>query len=289
MGSEAMKRSKLRWGVAQRMKFIEFRLFWEGSLNRRDLMEMFGVSTNQASVDFKRYSLLAPENMLYSGSVRRYVRGGQFRPRFFRPDAERYLGQLGLGPEAGSAPGGSWVGFRPGFEALPRVTRRIDPVTLQAVLGVMRRRQWARIRYLSYHWPEPVERQVYPHGIGHDGFSWRVRAYCAQREGFRDFVLVRIMAVGSASVSQRCRTADDRAWSMFAEVRIRPCTGLTDAQRRAVELEFGMQDGVARFRVRGAFVPGMLERLGVARGSGSAGTGSRRVALVNPDELAEFL
>lgn len=284
-----MRRSKLRWGVAQRMKFIEFRLFWEGSLNRRDLMETFGVSTNQASGDFKRYSLLAPENILYSGSIRRYIRGDQFRPRFFRPDAERYLGQLGLGPEADSAPAGSWVGFRPGFGALPPVTRPIDPVTLRAVLGFMRRGQWARIRYLSYRWPEPVECQMYPHGIGHDGFSWRVRAYCAKCEGFRDFVLARITAVGSASASQQCRAADDRAWSVFAEVRIRPSPGLTDAERRAVELEFGMQDGVARFRVRGAFVPGMLERLGVARNPRSPGPGSRRVALMNPDELAEFL
>lgn len=40
-------KSELRWGVAQRLEFIEFRLFWEGRVNRSDLMEQFGLSVNQ--------------------------------------------------------------------------------------------------------------------------------------------------------------------------------------------------------------------------------------------------
>jgi hypothetical protein len=44
-------RSELRWGVEQRLEFIEFRLFWEGHVNRSDVMEKFGLSVNQASSD----------------------------------------------------------------------------------------------------------------------------------------------------------------------------------------------------------------------------------------------
>ena len=33
----------LKWGVERRLEFIEFRLFWEGSINRADLVEFFGV------------------------------------------------------------------------------------------------------------------------------------------------------------------------------------------------------------------------------------------------------
>ena len=39
----------LKWGVERRLEFIEFRLFWEGGVNRADLIEMFGVSVPQAS------------------------------------------------------------------------------------------------------------------------------------------------------------------------------------------------------------------------------------------------
>jgi hypothetical protein len=43
------ERSELRWGVEQRLEFIEFRLFWEGHVNRSDLMEQFRISVNKAS------------------------------------------------------------------------------------------------------------------------------------------------------------------------------------------------------------------------------------------------
>ena len=48
-------KSELRWGVAQRLEFIEFRLSWEGHVNRSDLMEQFGLSVNQAFADLNRY------------------------------------------------------------------------------------------------------------------------------------------------------------------------------------------------------------------------------------------
>jgi hypothetical protein len=48
-------RSELRWSVEQRLEFIEFRLFWEGHVNRSDVMEKFGLSVNQASSDLNRY------------------------------------------------------------------------------------------------------------------------------------------------------------------------------------------------------------------------------------------
>ena len=87
-------RSELRWGVEQRLEFIEFRLFWEGHVNRSDLMDQFGVSVNQASTDLIRYIGFAPDNMVYDKSARTYVRGPAFKSRFLEPDASRYLAQL---------------------------------------------------------------------------------------------------------------------------------------------------------------------------------------------------
>ena len=49
-----------KWGQAQRLEFIEFRLYWEGKLNRRDLIDFFGISTPQASLDLARYMEFAP-------------------------------------------------------------------------------------------------------------------------------------------------------------------------------------------------------------------------------------
>ena len=45
----------MRWGVEKRLEFIEFRLFWEGGINRADIIERFGVSVPQASKDLSLY------------------------------------------------------------------------------------------------------------------------------------------------------------------------------------------------------------------------------------------
>lgn len=48
----------VRWGVQRRLEFIDFRLFWDGRFNRRDLAETFGISAQQASSDIAQYTAL---------------------------------------------------------------------------------------------------------------------------------------------------------------------------------------------------------------------------------------
>ena len=71
----------LKWGVERRLEFIEFRLFWEGGVNRSDIIEMFGVSVPQASKDLTLYQerapgtlsmTRAPSGMLLAPGFRRY-------------------------------------------------------------------------------------------------------------------------------------------------------------------------------------------------------------------------
>ena len=52
----------LKWGVERRLEFIEFRLFWEGAINRSDIVEVFGVSVPQASKDLTLYQERAAGN-----------------------------------------------------------------------------------------------------------------------------------------------------------------------------------------------------------------------------------
>ena len=88
-------RSELRWGVEQRLEFIEFRLFWEGHVNRSDVMEQFGLSVNQASSDLNRYIGFAPDNMVYDQSAADLCSRSRTSSRVFdKLDAGRYLAQL---------------------------------------------------------------------------------------------------------------------------------------------------------------------------------------------------
>jgi hypothetical protein len=68
----------LSWGLERRLQFIDFRLRWEGRLNRTDLVEHFGLSIPQVSLDIAKYAELAPGNLTYDRSSKTYVAGTEF-------------------------------------------------------------------------------------------------------------------------------------------------------------------------------------------------------------------
>jgi hypothetical protein len=46
------------WGQERRLEFIDFRLLWEGRLNRADITTFFRISVPQASLDLAKYQEL---------------------------------------------------------------------------------------------------------------------------------------------------------------------------------------------------------------------------------------
>jgi hypothetical protein len=82
---------EVRWGLAQRFEFIEWRVYWTGRVNRGDLVERFGVSTPQASVDLRAYQETAPNNIHYDSTEKAYVALPSFRALYLDVSADRYL------------------------------------------------------------------------------------------------------------------------------------------------------------------------------------------------------
>ena len=97
------------------------------------------------------------------------------------------------------------------------------------------------IEYQSMSRPKPTWRSISPHALAFDGRRWHVRAYCHERETFRDFVLSRMLGVGGSSNSE-VDPADDRDWQETQEVRLRPHPELTPAQQRVIAIDFGMEN-----------------------------------------------
>ena len=73
---------------------LNFAFYWEGGINRADIMEQFGVSVPQASKDLSLYEEKAPGNLVYDKSEKRYCASENFRNVFLKPEADRYLTQL---------------------------------------------------------------------------------------------------------------------------------------------------------------------------------------------------
>jgi hypothetical protein len=277
-------RKKGRWSVERRLEFIDFRLFWEGHVNRSDLVEFFGVSVPQASSDLTHYQDLARGNAVYDKTLKRYVAGTRFRPVFFTPSADRYLAQLrmiesGLLPEEEA-----WAVRRPHYSIVPILRRHIDPDTLRGVLDAIRTRSSVNIKYQSMSRPEPRARWVSPHALGFDGFRWHARAWCHTRNGFRDFVLARILEVGEAKASE-IDPEGDTAWKREITLRFAPHPDLKGGARKAVELDYGMKDGVGKITTRVCLTYYLERQFGIDAETPKASGQRQQVVLINRDEL----
>ena len=281
-------RSELRWGVEQRLEFIEFRLFWEGHVNRSDLMDQFGVSVNQASTDLNRYIGFAPANMVYDKSARTYVRGSAFQPQFLEPDASRYLAQLRSVAENILDREDSWIANLPSFASAPTPVRGVDPVTLRSVVGAIRRSEEVEIRYQSLSSPDPRWRWIAPHAIAFDGFRWHARAFCLTDECFKDFLLSRMIEIRGSRESGT--TADDDLdWNSEVVLEVAPHPELSETQAKVIALDYGMRGGSAKIKVRRALLYYALRRLGLDTDPAARRPQDQQIVLMNAPEIGHSI
>jgi hypothetical protein len=253
---------RLRWGTEQRLEFIEFRLFWEGSVNRSDITERFGVSTPQASADLAQYQNLDPENIRYDTSEKRYLPTVTFRPRLLRPNAERYLAQLRALAEDVIGPLDTWIGPLPDVGVTPVPARRVGPETLRYFLAAVRAQRSVRIEYQSMNdaRPEPFWRWITPHAFGSDGLRWHLRAYCHIEHVFKDFIISRCLNIGEMG-EPGAAPDTDVDWFTFFNVILVPNPRLSRAQQNTIERDYGMTERKCELRVRKALLYYLDKRL----------------------------
>jgi hypothetical protein len=278
----------IRWGVEQRLEFIEFRLFWEGGVNRSDITSYFGVSVPQASNDLARYRELAPRNIVYDRSGKRYLAGDKFQPLFRDPDADRYLSQLrsigdgiALGPE-------TWIASLPGFETIPLPHRRVDPAVLRSLLAAIRAGRALHVHYQSLTRADALWRWITPHAFAFDGLRWHVRAFCHVDRIFKDFLLPRFLGTKDQAEPGAPPT-EDGPWQEFFEVILIPHPQLTPSQRRVVALDFGMEGESIKVRMRLALLFYFLKRLNLEGDPERRPPREQHVVLGNKSEIRAAL
>jgi hypothetical protein len=252
----------MRWGVEKRLEFIEFRLFWEGGINRADIMETFGVSVPQASKDLSLYEEKAPGNLNYDRSEKRYFAAPGFRPAFLKPEADLYLTQLRAGSDGTTSSGETWLSAVPDFDAMPVPHRRIDVGVLRTILAAVRSKRSIEIHYQSMNAarPDAEWRRITPHAFGDDGLRWHVRAFCHIDKKFKDFLLSRVLdARGEGDPG--ATAADDKFWNEHFDVVLSPNPALSVKQREVIALDYNMVDGRISVSVRKALLYYFRKRL----------------------------
>jgi hypothetical protein len=230
-----------------RLAYIELRLRFVGEVQRGDLVQRFGIQTAAATRDFTLYKELAPANVHYDASSKRYVLAPGFRPLFELP-LQRVFSFLTQGfgdgePTSAKAwvtsdsPGGL---SRPNLDVLATVTRAISA---QCALVI------------DYHSVSsgPTQREIAPFALIDTGLRWHVRAFDRRSGEFRDFVISRIqnpslLAAGELQAHER--PDQDIQWTRIVELELVPHPG--QPQPAIARLDYGMDDGVLMVKLRAA-------------------------------------
>ncbi|WP_158807806.1 YafY family protein [Beijerinckia sp. L45] len=235
------------WMQNRRLEFIEWKLYWDGALNRSDLENTFSISTPQASVDIRQYREIAGDNISYNATEKAFLPAPGIKPRFLTVSADRLLIQLRAWLTGALPRRDLWFKAMPSIDMAPDLARHVDPDCLRLVLQAMAKREVLEVRYQSLtndRW-----REIAPHALAFDGYRWHVRAWACDRDDFRDFVLTRIVEIkaGAAAVFD---PDDDIEWKTKTKLLLAPHHGLNEQQSLAIQRDFNMIDGRLEVEVR---------------------------------------
>lgn len=242
-----MTDEKRPWMQNRRFEFIEWKLFWEGALNRSDLEETFEISTPQTSIDLRRYRELAGGNIEYDATDKTFKPAKGMKPSFLKVSADRLLLQL-RALLTGALPRKEiWFREMPPMDMAPDIVRNVDPECLRLVLEAIRLKRSVEVRYQSL--TNSRVREIAPHALAFDGYRWHVRAWACDRDDFRDFVLTRIDDIKPGSLANY-DPEDDVEWTTVVTLDLRPHPGLTEEQALAIQRDYSMSDGMRKIDVR---------------------------------------
>ena len=250
----------LPWATMSRLTFLEESIFWTDSVNRRDLIQRFGISEQQASGDLTRYQEIAPDNLVYDKSDKTYRAGARFASRFLHPDTGEVLSRLRLAAE-GVAEDHPLIGSI-SLGIAPAPARPVEPETLRVIIRAIRETRQVSAHYVSFSQTDGRMRRIEPHALGYDGFRWHARARDAEDGAFKDYVLGRLSGASLQGPAE-APSSTDQDWHGWVTLTIAPNPGLSPAQKKVIERDYGMRGGTADLKVRKALAYYTKHRLGL--------------------------
>lgn len=278
----------IRWGQERRLEFIDYRLHWDGQINRSNLTDFFGISIPQASLDLTEYSKLAPDNLEYDTSGRVYRVTKAYKPIYESSSLEHYLEDLMRVITRPEVAYGSFLGWQPSIAGVPRLGRRLNTHIVEEILRAIRENEAIEVTYLSMSEPEGSQRKLTPHALVHDGNRWHVRAFCHKRNAFRDFSLSRIRHAECVG-SDIERASMDSEWNNIVNVILIAHPNLSIARRCLIESDYSMENGEVHVKCRQALLLYLLFQLNLTEDQATQRPEVIQLALKNRDEISALI
>jgi predicted DNA-binding transcriptional regulator YafY len=261
----------------QRLRDMEVLLRWEGELDNSRLREVFGIQTVQAS------RLLAAFLAEFTDAVKRATPYAPitatklFRPRFAGNSPDEYLQ---LVQRLGATHIESTV------EDLRLDLSPVPPALFSVISQACRKRMGLRIRYRSLAAPEGQDRLVYPHVLVRAARRWHARAWCVQRQAFRDFTLGRIAKATLDAEPAPDAALLDKDWSESVKLVVQAHPGLPDGQARLLRDEYLGGEDFRTLQVRRCMVGYTVQDLRIATEPARQKPPEYQLSLANSGEFA---
>ncbi|APD85395.1 WYL domain-containing protein [Alteromonas sp. Mex14] len=221
--------------------------------------------------------------MTLKHETKQYYRTDEFNP-LFEHNPEAILGSLCRGFGDGLS-----QRISPSEKCID-ATRLIHPDSdvIATLMRAINNRQAISCDYISLSSGES-SREIVPHAIANNGQRWHVRAFDKRSKEFRDFVCTRLQNV--TEIQKPIATAQsgeyDKQWHNV--VRIQLVVHPSVNHPKAVELDFGMNEGILNLEVREALLGYLMRQWNVDCSRKATLVGSEHhLWLSNIDELGEL-
>jgi hypothetical protein len=252
------KLAELSFSQKSRLAFIDFLLLFKGSFCRSDLTNKFEMGMANATRDIAMYRELAPQNSEFDNPAKIYRQTKQFSP-LFAHDARKTLVKLANN-------------ISDGFDAIgdihfpveaPSQLNVPDIFVVARLVQAILNNQAVHVIYTSLS-SGSGSRELVPHAIIDNGLRWHVRAFDRKSNTFRDFVLTRISKVKllDAAPVQHEDKLEDHQWLRMMPLQLVPHPNNVQFPT-AIEMDYGMCDGVLNLNVRAALAGYLLRRWNV--------------------------
>lgn len=232
-----------------RLRLLKLLLTWEGRISNARLRELFALSSIRASQWIREIRDQAPEWVRLNSIKRTFDATAAFymeESGVIEGNLEHYLSIVGL-PNAMNANGNCVVAAFPDI-IIPN-PRIFSVLSMAARIGRM-----VEITYRSMSEPKPHKRSISPHSIVHAGRRWHVRAYCSEKEQFRDYALGRIVDAKLLDIPSEKLMNDDEAWMAEVRVRLTAHPDLSPEQESVIRFEYFKNTAARVVICRGALV-----------------------------------
>ncbi|MFZ6775239.1 WYL domain-containing protein [Undibacterium sp. Ji83W] len=241
----------------ERLAYIEFQLWFLGTVTRKGVMDRFGIASAAGTRDLVLYRELAPDNVMYQGKMYHYR--DSFQP-LFQHQPDRILSALCSGFGDGERSTG---------EALLQhdIPSRLNQPALRELAMVTRAIRGQYPLRLTYHSMKtgPSIREIVPLALVDSGLRWHVRAYDRSKREFRDLVLTRMDDIiniqqgdPNHAVQEHERLTADKQWQQISHIELQPHP--SHPHPESIMRDYGMTDGKLQIKLRAA-IAGYVLRL----------------------------